>query len=101
MIRTFLALMISTAAVSSALAALPFTCKADGDTWTVLASPNHKMACSLRCILHGDAGQQDTVSCSPTVSPGPHPDPVCEGFLLGRKWKTAMLVAGECSSVEP
>ena len=81
-------------------AALPFTCAASGDGWSVTGAPGRKVACTLRCILRDAAGVPDTVSCAPTVSPGAKA-PACEGFLLGKHWTSATLVAGECSTVEP
>ena len=63
--------------------------RSSGDSWSVVGSPTRKVTCSLRCVLRDGAGNQDVVTCSPAVSPGNKTDPVCEGFLLGKRWTTA------------
>ena len=96
-----LSALLLAASASQCLAGLPFTCKASGDSWSVVGSPTRKVACTLRCVLREAAGNQDVVTCSPTVSPANKAVPICEGFLLGKRWTTATLVAGECSNLEP
>ena len=100
MIKILLSATLLVCATGPCFAAPPFTCGASGDTWTVEGTPTHKVACSLRCILRDGSGQQDVVSCAPTVSPNTHGTPVCEGFLLGKRWTSATLVAAECGAVE-
>lgn len=101
MTKTLLAALLLVAGAGPCRAAPPFTCAASGDTWSVEGSPPRKAACSLRCILRDGAGTPDTVSCAPTVSPGSRSTPICEGFLLGKHWMSATLVAAECATLEP
>ncbi len=100
MVKVLLSAILLCCATVPCRAAQPFTCSANGDTWSVEGAPTHKVACSLRCILRDGAGGQDIVSCAPTVSSGARGTPVCEGFLLGKHWTSAILAADECAAVE-
>ena len=97
--RSLLSLLLLIASAGHCLAAPPFTCKATGDTWSIVGAPSHRVSCSFRCILREPAGSQDSVSCSAVVSPGPPADPICEGFLMGKHWTSATLVAVDCAMV--
>ena len=100
MLKTLLSATLLTCAAGPCLAAPPFTCSASGDAWIVEGAPTHKMSCTFRCILRDGSGGQDVVSCAPTVAPGSRGGAVCEGFLLGKHWTGAALVAAECATVD-
>ena len=95
------ALVIMGCSAGQAVAGLPFTCQANGDTWSVTGHADHRLQCNLTCILHDARGNQDAVSCAPAVSDAVPNGTVCEGFLTGRHWTSATLVSGQCASALP
>lgn len=84
-------------ASSPAWADPSFTCQAKGDTWHVTGSSTAKMACQFTCALDGGGDAVDHVTCSATVYPGMPTTVPCQGFLLGKRWTAAELVAEQCS----
>ena len=94
-------LMVMSWQVAASPISSGLTCKASRDAWSVVSSPlDRKVSCSVRCLLHDDQGQQDSVVCSPQLVPGSASVPICEGFLLGKNWVSAELVSVSCAVTE-
>ena len=99
MLKTLAAVAVALCgSADAALAGLPFSCQANGDSWSVVGHADHRLQCTFTCILHDPKGNQDAVSCAPAVSDAVPNGPVCEGFLTGRHWTSATLVSGQCAS---
>lgn len=81
----------------AARAAPSFTCEAKGDTWHVTGTSATKMSCQFTCALDGGPDALDHVTCAATVYPGMPTNVPCQGFLLGKRWVSAELVAEQCS----
>lgn len=91
-------LAFSLVSVMPGAAAEPsFACVAQGSTWSVSGAAQSHMTCQFTCALKAGAEVTNNVSCTATVAGDGKASTPCQGFMLGRRWTSAELVAEQCS----